>query len=72
MAQQEPSSPGGRTPGTAQMTDDELVSGFSRAVRSAIDDLHRRGIPTTHVIDGELVRVHPDGRREVLGKVQTW
>lgn len=41
--------------------DDELIAGVQRAVREAIDDLHRRGIPTVHRIGDQLVTVMPDG-----------
>jgi hypothetical protein len=47
--------------------EDELIEGAARAVETAIANLHARGIATTHLIDGRLVRVHPDGRREDLG-----
>jgi hypothetical protein len=47
--------------------EEEFVDGASRAVEAAIVGLHARGIATTHLIDGRLVRVHPDGRREDLG-----
>lgn len=40
---------------------DELIEGVKRAVSEAIDDLHRRGIPTVHRIGGQLVKVMPDG-----------
>ena len=47
--------------------EEEFIDGASRAVQDAIAGLHARGIATTHLIDGRLVRVHPDGRREDLG-----
>lgn len=47
--------------------EDEFIEGAAKAVENAIAGLHARGIATTHVIDGRLVRVHPDGRREDLG-----
>ena len=46
---------------------EEFLSAAVKAVKAAIEDLHDRGIATTHWIDGRLVRVHPDGRREDLG-----
>jgi hypothetical protein len=48
-------------------SEQEFVEGAARAVEAAIVELHSRGIATTHFIDGRLVRVHPDGRREDLG-----
>lgn len=47
--------------------EEELVDGATRAVEAAIAGLHARGIATTHLIEGRLVRVHPDGRHEDLG-----
>jgi hypothetical protein len=53
---------------TSEVPDEEeFVDGAARAVEAAIAGLHARGIATTHLIDGRLVRVHPDGRREDLG-----
>lgn len=53
---------------TSEVPDEEeFIDGAARAVEAAIVDLHARGIATTHLIDGRLVRVHPDGRREDLG-----
>lgn len=46
--------------------EEELFQGAVEAVRRAIAEQHRRGIATTHVIDGKLVRIHPDGHREEL------
>lgn len=46
---------------------EEFMSAAVEAVEAAIDDLHERGIATTHWVDGRLVRVHPDGRHEDLG-----
>jgi hypothetical protein len=55
---------------TAELPDEqELVKGAIQAVQQAIADLHSRGIATTHLIDGRLVRIHPDGRHEDLGLV---
>jgi hypothetical protein len=55
---------------TAEPPDEqEFLEGATQAVQEAIVDLHSRGIATTHLIDGRLVRVHPDGRREDLGSV---
>jgi len=48
-------------------SEDELLLGASRAVRDAIARLHRANIATTHIVDGRLVRVHPDGHREDIG-----
>jgi hypothetical protein len=48
-------------------SEQEFVEGAAGAVEAAIVELHSRGIATTHFIDGLLVRVHPDGRREDLG-----
>lgn len=44
-----------------------LVEGANKAVACAIAELRAKQIATVHVFDGELVRVHPDGRREALG-----
>ncbi|MEM9452902.1 MAG: hypothetical protein AAGF11_01900 [Myxococcota bacterium] len=53
---------------TAPVPDeDEFVEGASNAIEAAIKRLHERGIATTHLIDGRLVKIHPDGRREDLG-----
>jgi len=45
-------------------SEEELLIGANRAVRDAIARLHHANIATTHYIDGKLVRVLPDGRRE--------
>lgn len=47
--------------------EEEFLEGAIKAVKEAVASLHRRGIATTHVIDGKLVQIHPDGRREELG-----
>ena len=49
--------------------EEEFFQGAVDAVRRAIEDLHHRGIATTHFIDGKVVRIHPDGRREDLGSL---
>jgi len=50
--------------------EEEFLEGANRAVREAIEDLRRSGITTVHAVDGRLVRVHPDGRREDLGPLK--
>lgn len=57
----EPSTPA-EAPG-----EEELVAGATRAVQQSIEALHDRGISTTHIVDGRMFRIHPDGRREDLG-----
>ena len=47
--------------------EEELAEGAAGAIRAAIADLRARGIATTHLVDGRLFRVYPDGRREDLG-----
>lgn len=47
--------------------EEEFAVGASGAIAEAIRASRERGIPTTHIVDGQLVRVHPDGRREPLG-----
>ena len=47
--------------------EDELIRGAKEAVKVAIRELHDRGIATTHLIDGRIVVVHPDGQREDRG-----
>ena len=49
--------------------EEEFLEGAIRAVEKAVAELHKRSIATTHVIDGRLVRIHADGRREDLGAV---
>ena len=49
--------------------EEEFLDGASRAIQNAIEKLHRAGIATVHALDGRLIRVHPDGRREDLGPV---
>lgn len=44
--------------------EEELIEGAAKAIEAAIQGLHPRGIATVHLIDGRLVRVHPDGRHE--------
>lgn len=51
--------------------EEEFFRGATEAVRRAIGDMHSRGIPTAHLIDGKLVLVHPDGRREELGPLSS-
>lgn len=51
--------------------EEELIEGVSHAISTAIRGLHERGIATNHLIDGRLVRVHPDGRREDLGPLES-
>lgn len=51
--------------------EEELIEGVSQAISTAIRGLHERGIATNHLIDGRLVRVHPDGHREDLGPLES-
>jgi hypothetical protein len=51
--------------------EEELIEGVSHAISLAIRGLHERGIATNHLIDGRLVRVHPDGRHEDLGPLDS-
>lgn len=44
----------------------EMTQEFQEAVNKAVKQTHQAGIPTSHIEDGKLVRVHPDGRREVV------
>lgn len=48
----------------------EALSAMTRGAHKAISDLHEKGIPSHHIIDGRLVAVHPDGRHEDLGPVR--
>jgi hypothetical protein len=41
--------------------EEEFVEGAKLAVQKAIANLHRSGIATTHLIDGTLVTILPDG-----------
>lgn len=47
-------------------SESEFFDGASRAVLAAIRRQHEQGIATTHLLEGRLVRVHPDGHREDL------
>lgn len=53
----------------SSLPDEAFLEGATRAVEKAVADLHERSIGTTRVIDGRVVRIHADGRREDLGVV---
>jgi hypothetical protein len=48
-------------------SEDEFIAGASAAIKGVVQNLHDRGIPTTHLIDGRIVKLFPDGRQQDLG-----
>jgi hypothetical protein len=46
------------------------LENFQIAVREAIADSHKRGIPVFQCEDGYIIALHPDGRKVKLQKAK--
>lgn len=57
------------TTGTVEMSEADLVKGFAQAVKGAVKRAHASGHWTSHVRDGQVIRVYPDGREEQVGTI---
>ncbi len=49
---------------------DEMIQGITEATRDAVAAHHAAGRATCHIIDGNIVWVHPDGRQEIVRPIE--
>ena len=41
-----------------------------KSSHSAIEQSHKRSVPVTYLKDGKVLRVHKDGKKNVVGRIE--